>query len=117
MSGNTRLVPMSATAREERPSALETSQHPDLDDNVLAELPVGSSVLSVSPSGASAWVHTVRIDCRMENAEVSFFRPFAFDTIGVAGLCWLLLQSLIGSALLQYLHGLCTISIPLSFDL
>lgn len=83
---------MSTTATEEQLSSLRMSQDPDLDDNVLAELPTGSSVLSVTPSGASAWVHTVRIDCRLENGKVSFFRPFAIDTAGVAGVCRPILQ-------------------------
>lgn len=34
----------------------------ELDENVLAKLPSGTKVLSISPSGASAWVQTVRIE-------------------------------------------------------
>ena len=91
---------MSDTATEEQLSALRMSQHPDLDANVLAELPIGSSILSVSPLGASEWVHTFRIDCRLDNGEVSFFRLSAFDAKSVAGLCWLLLQYSMFSAAL-----------------
>ena len=105
---------MSATAREDRPSALETSQHPEVDDNVLAELPAGSSVLSVLPSGASAWVHTVRIDCRLENGEVSFSHPYSsrYDRCR-----WLVLATTLASicsATLQYLYQVFSNKVDLS---
>lgn len=83
---------MSATATEEEQSASRMSQHPNLDDNVLAEFPEGSSVFSVSPLGASEWVLTFRIDCRLENGEVSFLRPYSFYSTGVPDLCRLGLQ-------------------------
>ncbi|KAL2065379.1 hypothetical protein VTL71DRAFT_3049 [Oculimacula yallundae] len=41
-----------------------------LDDNVLAKLPEGSEVVSVVPSGASAWCRTFRIDARLKNGEL-----------------------------------------------
>ena len=40
-----------------------------LDLTEATVLPPKTKVLSVTPSGASAWVHTERIECKMEDGS------------------------------------------------
>ena len=48
-----------------------------LDENVFVNLPSGTKVMSISPSGASAWVHTIRIECRVKDGSVREI-PFSY---------------------------------------
>ena len=46
-----------------------------LTDHETSALPEGSTVLEVSPAGASAWVKTVKIDVRLKDGStVSYFK-------------------------------------------
>ncbi|KAL9005295.1 MAG: hypothetical protein Q9188_001921 [Gyalolechia gomerana] len=55
----------------------------DIDENVLAKLPEGVKVLSISPSGASAWVQTVRIDTQLaDGTSKTYFKKGAIGDRG-----------------------------------
>ncbi|KAL9060261.1 MAG: hypothetical protein Q9206_001093 [Seirophora lacunosa] len=45
----------------------------EIDENVLAKLPDGLEILSIRPSGESAWVQTVRIDTRLTNGTLKTY--------------------------------------------
>ncbi|KAI0025980.1 Fructosamine/Ketosamine-3-kinase [Xylariomycetidae sp. FL0641] len=56
-----------------------------LDENLMAALPEGSQVLRVTPSGASAWVKTLKIDVRLIDGTVkSYFKKGAPGNRGFA---------------------------------
>ncbi|KAL8764375.1 MAG: hypothetical protein Q9184_000080 [Pyrenodesmia sp. 2 TL-2023] len=61
----------------------------EVDENVLAiaddgapELPEGITVLSISPSGASAWVQTVRVDTELNGKSKTYFKKGALGDRG-----------------------------------
>ncbi|KAL8688735.1 MAG: hypothetical protein Q9218_005423, partial [Villophora microphyllina] len=55
----------------------------DIDANVLTKLPDGVKVLSISPSGASAWVQTVRIDTQLvDGTSKTYFKKGALGDRG-----------------------------------
>ncbi|KAI9710075.1 MAG: hypothetical protein M1820_002877 [Bogoriella megaspora] len=54
--------------REENPIQIKS-----LDDNVLTALPEGTGIISVVPSGASAWCETFRIDARLRDEETKSY--------------------------------------------
>ncbi|KAG8161739.1 hypothetical protein KVR01_008726 [Diaporthe batatas] len=55
-------------------TASETSDYDGkLDEGVLSALPHNSRVLSVTPSGASAWGETMRIECELEDGTLKDF--------------------------------------------
>ncbi|KAI9760343.1 MAG: hypothetical protein M4579_001747 [Chaenotheca gracillima] len=54
-----------------------------LDENVLAELPKGTEVLSIDSSGASAWVQTVRIETRQKDGTIKpYFKKAQSGDVG-----------------------------------
>ncbi|KAK8104727.1 uncharacterized protein PG998_011760 [Apiospora kogelbergensis] len=54
-----------------------------LDEAVLEKLPKGCTVLSVTPSGQSLWVGTVKIEVRLDNGSIaSFFKKGASGSTG-----------------------------------
>ncbi|KAK8131984.1 hypothetical protein PG999_000157 [Apiospora kogelbergensis] len=54
-----------------------------LDEAVLEKLPKGCTVLSVTPSGQSIWVGTVKIEVRLDNGSIaSFFKKGASGSTG-----------------------------------
>lgn len=42
-------------------------------DRSLPDFPEGTSILSVTPSGTSAWVQTVRIETRQEDGDIKLY--------------------------------------------
>ncbi|KAL8832478.1 MAG: hypothetical protein Q9191_000248 [Dirinaria sp. TL-2023a] len=55
----------------------------ELDERVYSELPPGSKVIEITPSGASAWVQTVRIRTHQENGtSKDFFKKVQRGSVG-----------------------------------
>ncbi|KAI1853099.1 hypothetical protein JX265_011380 [Neoarthrinium moseri] len=53
-------------------------EHAVLDENLMSSFPEGSRILMVTPSGASAWVKTLKIDVKLSDGSVkSYFKKGA----------------------------------------
>ncbi|KAK3899740.1 Fructosamine kinase-domain-containing protein [Staphylotrichum tortipilum] len=69
----------------EAPEVHPIGENVQLDEGLLAKLPPNCKVLSVTPSGYSVWVKTLRITVQLENGSIaSFFKKGAEGPIGAA---------------------------------
>jgi len=58
--------------------AISEPEISELDEQVLAALPTDAEILSITPSGASAWVQTVRIECQLKDGtSKNYFKKSA----------------------------------------
>lgn len=74
---------MSNPSTEELVSPQTLGSTPEIDDNVLAKLPPGSTVVSVTQSGKSLWVETVRIEARHGDGSTRlYFMKFQSGNLG-----------------------------------
>ncbi|KAK4694508.1 hypothetical protein P7C71_g3089, partial [Lecanoromycetidae sp. Uapishka_2] len=65
--------------------SLETTAKPEseLDEKVQSELPPGTAVLEITPSGKSAWAQTVRIRTRQSNETIKdYFKKSQRGSVG-----------------------------------
>ncbi|CAF9931127.1 MAG: hypothetical protein HETSPECPRED_007794 [Heterodermia speciosa] len=61
----------------------ENAKHVEVDQQVLDAMPKGTKILSVTPSGASAWVHSVCIEaCLPDGAKKLYFLKYQTGQLG-----------------------------------
>ncbi|KAG8529169.1 uncharacterized protein KY384_005804 [Bacidia gigantensis] len=66
---------------------IEASKHIELDEAILAALPSGTNVVAVTPSGASAWAHSVCLETRLADGVKKLYFLKASSGHSASGGC------------------------------